>query len=483
MINIFEQIKQKCSLLSYVGKIVTLRKNGNKYLGLCPFHSEKTGSFYVDPVKDLFYCFGCSKGGDLFDFYTQMHSCDKHQALKDLAQLYQIPLSEKKLQHNPLNNLADYFHDLLIKDNKALHYLESRKIDLSLIKKHKIGLCLKALNFLRKNNYTTEVNDYFWSMLDSRIVFPIFDNNFNVLSFGGRIYLPNDERAKYINGPATVSFDKSKILYQNFLHKDYIYITEGYLDVVALSSLNLNAAASMGTSFTSYHLINLIPYYKKIFIAFDSDEAGQRSSLKFANMILEFLDINLEVYFVKIPESEDPASYIEANKNFDLPSDTLDIFLFNSYIKKTDNINEKIKILEALTALSLKIKNKMLGFEYKKRWKNLWWDFYNNYNKKNQNFNITYPKYEKDYNVLLLFKYIVLYPEIKDDVLELFVMINLSNDLNQELNLLLNDEKLSNHFLEKLDTIKLMNSFKDKNEILKNWFDIFETIQKNVKYL
>jgi len=202
--NLFEQIKQRMEITDYVSRYVKLKDVGNKYLGLCPFHKEKTPSFYVIPESATFHCFGCQKHGDIVEFYSLFHCVDKKEALHELIQICGISF-KKYVQKNALVEVKDYFCSKL--DQHHLGFLHSRGVNDEFIKKFEIGWSgdfADIMNFMHSNNFSLEkfgIKDYFLKMMQKRIIFPIYDKNYRLCSFGGRIL--NGNQAKYINGPAS----------------------------------------------------------------------------------------------------------------------------------------------------------------------------------------------------------------------------------------------------------------------------------------
>ena len=213
MINVFEQIKDRINLVEYVSRYVKLRPIGGSYFGVCPFHVEKTGSFSVDGKKGVFHCFGCQAGGDIFEFYMKYNNVDKKEALRALSALagvsFSTGLSTRKKQ--TLDILADYFVQHLEQSDVVKKILSDRCVDKKSIEKFKLGLAPDSSSiqrFLKENQLNLEnygFNDYSWKMFEHRIIFPIYDVNADICSFGGRVYKTNDMRAKYVNGPAPTS--------------------------------------------------------------------------------------------------------------------------------------------------------------------------------------------------------------------------------------------------------------------------------------
>ena len=294
--NVFEEIKERIPLLDVVNKHVQLKYVNNKYLGLCPFHHEKSPSFYVNDVKNLFYCFGCQSGGDLFEFYCKIHNCEKKVALKEFCSQLGIEHIKNNLDINKINN---HFQENLKSNQKALDFLKLRHISADSIEYFKLGLLNNfndTINFIQNNKLQLAdyaFNESFLHMLNNRIIFPIFDTNNRVIAFAGRIYEESNQ-AKYINGYTSKHFNKSKTLYGIYNNQPKIYLVEGYIDVIIMHQFNYKALAGMGTALTEDHLKLAYSYTKNLVIAYDGDAAGQKSMEKIAITCLKLLK-NLKV--------------------------------------------------------------------------------------------------------------------------------------------------------------------------------------------
>lgn len=480
MNDIFEQIKDKISLVDYVSKFVKLKVSFNKYLGLCPFHLEKSPSFHVDPAKNLFYCFGCSSGGDIFDFDMKINNRDKKESLKALADLAHIELSVAK--KNELTLLNEFFVSNL--DNNHLKYLEERGLNNESIKKFEIGYAPevnKIMGFIKKNNLNLKkfgFDDYFWKMFEKRIVFPIYDDAHKLCSFGGRTL--NDDRAKYINGPNSSYFDKSKTFYSSSIQKGKdLYLVEGYFDVILLNQNGFCAVAAMGTSFGLDHLNMAWQKASNLIVAFDGDVAGIKSANKVSNMALENISVGKTISFIKFDDSEDPASFLNKNGNINqLIKQNLCDYIFSLTAKEVNNPDEAAWILEELNMLSQKINNKTLAAEYKRKWRESWWQFF--HKKKKNEVNIPFANFStKETLELLLFKYMLMYPEIINQVEEFFIRLDFSNDLAVQQFKLIKDEPLDKDFLDKIKNIGIIEKIESAEVALSSWHRVFEKLQSN----
>ena len=330
------------NLVDVVGSYVKLKRSGNRYMGLCPFHSEKTPSFHVSADKQLYHCFGCGEGGSVVQFIMKMENLDFVEAIKQLAARANINLPEgnekasdgeyfvkKQKMLEMYVTAARFYHSCLAGEGgkTALAYLAARQIDPATITRFGMGYSpneydtlynhLKEKGFdeglmlesglIRKNEKNGKPYDFF----RDRVMVPIFDIRGNVIAFGGRTMVKSDGR-KYINSSDSMIFNKSKTLYGlNFAKKncsERIILVEGYMDVISLHKYGFtNAVAGLGTAFTPEHAKILSRYTKELVICYDSDEAGQAAVMR-ALPILAATDLKLKV--MVIPEVKDADEYL-----------------------------------------------------------------------------------------------------------------------------------------------------------------------------
>lgn len=337
--DIKEEIKRKIFISDLVSEYVTLKKKGTRYWGLCPFHTEKTPSFTVAPDKEMYYCFGCHKHGDIFTFIMEIEKVSFPEALKILAQKANVPLSfeynkekesKKELLLDLYNRLTGSFHHLLLNSKKAGHarsYLEKRGVLPATISSFQLGYAPSGrdwlLNFLKKKNYSedfiitsglfirknTDLVPYFFN----RIIFPIKNNRGQVIAYGGRGF--SEGGPKYLNSPETLIFKKGNTLFnldlaiKNAKNFKFFYLVEGYMDVLSLFQAGItNCVAPLGTAFTENQARMLKRYADKIVLFFDGDEAGERASLR-AIEICESKGIESEV--VESREGLDPDDILQ----------------------------------------------------------------------------------------------------------------------------------------------------------------------------
>ena len=311
--DIIEEVRMKNDIVDVVSQYVKLNKRGSTYFGLCPFHNEKTPSFSVTPAKQMYYCFGCGAGGNVFNFVMEYENYTFGEALKHLAdragvQLPKIEYSgeaKKKAERRAalleINKLAaGYFYYQLRRENgrQAHEYLTGRGLSEETIRKFGLGYSDKysddLYKYLKSKNYSDELlrdsglfnvderrgmYDKFWN----RVIFPIMDVNNRVIGFGGRVM--GDGKPKYLNSPETTIFDKSRNLYglnvARTTRKNYLILCEGYMDVISLHQAGFtNAVAPLGTAFTPNQAMLLKRYTNEVILSFDSDGAGVKAALR-----------------------------------------------------------------------------------------------------------------------------------------------------------------------------------------------------------
>lgn len=339
--EVIEEVRSSNNIVDIIGGYVRLQKKGSSYFGLCPFHNEKSPSFSVSPNKQMYYCFGCGAGGNVFTFIMEYENQTFPEAVKILADRAGIALpeaeltEEQKRERNKRQLLleinktaANYFYYLLNGDQgqQAREYLENRRMSKETQIHFGLGYASKYSNdlylYLKKKGYQDQIlketglltydekrgaHDKFWN----RVMFPIMDVNNRVIGFGGRVM--GDGTPKYLNSPETMLFDKSRNLYglnyARTLRKPYMIICEGYMDVIAMHQAGFtNAVASLGTAFTTQHSVLLKRYTQEVRLAYDSDGAGQKAALR-AIPILKSAGINVRV--IHMDPYKDPDEFIK----------------------------------------------------------------------------------------------------------------------------------------------------------------------------
>ncbi|MDD3205850.1 MAG: DNA primase [Lachnospiraceae bacterium] len=339
--EVVEEIRQKNDIVDVISGYVRLQKKGSNYFGLCPFHNEKSPSFSVSPNKQMYYCFGCGAGGNVFTFIMEYENYTFGEAIQYLADKAGVTLPEveyseeaKKKESRRAKLLEAnkeaakyYFYQLRTEQGAIGHkYLQDRKLSEETIKQFGLGFSLKysddLIQYLRKKGYPEDIireaglanvdeqhgmYDKFWN----RVMFPIQDINHRVIGFGGRVM--GDGKPKYLNSPETPIFDKSRNLYGlNFARtsrKNGIILCEGYMDVIAMHQAGFNqAVASLGTAFTSGQANLLRRYTEAVYLTYDSDEAGVKAALR-AMPILKEAGLSGKV--INMQPYKDPDEFIK----------------------------------------------------------------------------------------------------------------------------------------------------------------------------
>jgi len=343
MTTTVEQIKSRLNIVDVVGSYIKLEKAGVNFKSRCPFHNEKTPSFFISPARDSYYCFGCNKNGDIFSFVQEFEGVDFLGSLKILADKAGVSIEkiDPKLHDENqkilsiLEESTSFFERELQKNKEALKYLEKRGFEEKTIKSFRIGFApndwrvlleyLKGRGFKEKeiedSGMIKESNGKTYDRFRSRIMFPINDQSGRVIAFSGRIFslsgIDEEGVAKYLNSPETKLFKKSLTLFAydkaklDIRRNDFAIIVEGNVDaVIAHQAGYRNTVAPLGTSLTEEQLSRVSKLTKRLVIAFDSDNAGFKASGRGAKMALS-MGIDLKV--ANIPKGLDPAELIKNN--------------------------------------------------------------------------------------------------------------------------------------------------------------------------
>ena len=339
--ELIEEIRSRNDIVDVISGYVRLQKKGSSYFGLCPFHNEKSPSFSVSRQKQMYYCFGCGAGGNVYTFLMEYENFSFVEAVKYLADRAGIELPEAEYSKEAkekadlkasileINKLAAKYYYVQLKSERgkpAYTYLKDRKLSDETITAFGLGYSNKLnndlYNYLRKKGYSEElirqaglintderqgVYDKFWN----RVMFPIMDVNSRVIGFGGRVM--GDAKPKYLNSPETAVFDKSRNLYglnrARTSRKPYFLLCEGYMDVIALHQAGFtNAVASLGTALTPGHASLIKRFVREVYLTYDSDDAGTRAALR-AVPILREAGITARV--VRMDPYKDPDEFIK----------------------------------------------------------------------------------------------------------------------------------------------------------------------------
>ena len=336
-----QELIDKNDIVEYISKSVHLKRTGSTYKGLCPFHKEKTPSFSVSPDKQLFYCFGCGKGGTVINFAMQQENLDFVEAVKLLAEKCGMELPDDAHRTND-NNLKKrqtiykinsisgrFFYNKLFEPcgAAARDYIARRQMVQSTVNRFGLGYAPDGnvlLKYLREQGFSdNEIvesgvvgkseNGDIYDRFRNRLMFPIIDIRKNIIGFGGRVL--DDSKPKYLNSPETAAFNKSYNLFGLNLAKnssdDYLILVEGYMDVIQLHQHGINAAiATLGTALTPEQARIIKRHKTEVIIAYDSDEAGQKATQRAIELLNEE---GLRVRVLTMVGSKDPDEYIKIN--------------------------------------------------------------------------------------------------------------------------------------------------------------------------
>ena len=402
--ELIEEVRSRNDIVDVISGYVRLTKKGSTYFGLCPFHNEKTGSFSVSPNKQMYYCFGCGAGGNVFTFLMQYENFSFPEAMEALAERAGIELPKQEMSAQAkkeadkrqilleINKAAGKYYYMLLRSEhgkQAYEYFKKRELSDATMQKFGLGYSDKysddLYRYLRKLGYDDAIlkesglvsidevrggHDKFWN----RAMFPIMDVHNKVIGFGGRVM--GDGEPKYLNSPETKIFDKSRNLYGlnfarscrnlyalNFARqtkKPQMLLCEGYMDVIALHQAGFdNAVASLGTAFTSGHASLLKRYTKEVYLTFDSDGAGIKAALRAIPILKE---VGLTAKVINMKPYKDPDEFIKAlgAEEYQKRIDAAE----NSFMFEIRILEQKydMKDPEGKTAFQTEVAKKLLDF-------------------------------------------------------------------------------------------------------------------------
>ena len=338
-----EDVRQSADVVDVIGHYVQLRKKGRNFWGLCPFHGEKTPSFSVNQEKQIFHCFGCHTGGNVFKFLMEYKKLSYVEAILELAAEYNITInqeepgdpreqSEKERMHDLNEEIARIFLDTLLKGTNAQHardYFEKRNLKIQTIRSFGLGYAPTnrsfLVDYLSRTEEKTELavklgliiktdDGRLYDRFAGRIIYPIFSPNGRVIAFAGRTMETGTNAAKYVNSPESAIYTKGKVLYGLSIAKDDIrkldsaIMVEGYMDLLALYQNGIkNVIAVSGTALTEDQVLLLSRYTKNVTAMFDADEAGLKASMRSVEILLKK---NMNISIATLENNEDPDSYI-----------------------------------------------------------------------------------------------------------------------------------------------------------------------------
>ncbi|MBC8499825.1 MAG: DNA primase [Candidatus Atribacteria bacterium] len=385
--DLLEDIRSRCDIVDIISEYVHLKTAGKGFKGLCPFHGEKTPSFTVSPEKQLFHCFGCGEGGNVFNFLMKYEKLSFFEAVKMLAKKSGVSLPADEEKENfldrekerlyKLNNLAaNYYRECLFRTDhgkKVINYFKKRGINDTSVEKYRLGYAPSSwdalTSFLKKKGYSYEelikagiirkskIEGKYIDYFRDRIIFPIFNLSGRVIGFGGRVL--DSSLPKYINSPETLVYNKGSNLYNlNFAKEDirkknYIIIVEGYTDVLITQQYGFNnVAASLGTALTTKQIDLVKRFTDTVLIAYDADSAGNMATLRSLDLLVE---AGLGIKVLALPQGYDPADFLikKGIKPFqNLIDRSLSLIdyklklLYSNYSVKT--IEGKVKVIKGI---------------------------------------------------------------------------------------------------------------------------------------
>ena len=397
-----DEIKTRLKVSTVVSKTVNLKKRGKEFVGLSPFKTEKTPSFTVNDEKGFYHCFSTAEHGNIFDFIMKTQNLKFGEAVKYLANLagmqpylFSKKDEEREKQWNEYSEIfklyVEFYHKELIQNqgyNFAREYLKKRNLSKKEVVDFKIGYVPQNPNFFENLKskfdekiiidtglfYFDEKKNHYVERFKDRIIFPINSITGQPIALGGRTIKENNYMAKYINSPETPFFKKGSNLYNlDFARKlsnkvEYIYLVEGYMDVVSLSSKGIeNVVANLGTSLTDRQVTILNQFYDDIIICFDGDESGYKAALRAAENLIKELKPEKQISFLFLPDKEDPDSFVNKNgKDYFIEFTkekkiSIHNFIFNHYKNQTKNDPSSLAIFEKkIRSIAYSIKDEFI---------------------------------------------------------------------------------------------------------------------------
>jgi DNA primase len=404
--EIIDQIRQVANIVDIASRYTTLKRRGKKYVGLCPFHSEKDPSFTVDDEKQLFHCFGCGAGGDIFTLIMEKENLSFPEALRSLAQKYNIALPQQSKVSPQLRKLEEQLFKIneetlaFFKKNlfttaegeKAHDYLKKRGVSEKIIQELKIGYAFNSWDSLLSHFQAKGVSPKllekgglvlfnqkkasYYDRFRGRVIFPIFDLTGKVVAFGGRTIFDDDP--KYLNSPDTPVYSKGKILYgmnfckESIRERGELILVEGYTDFISVYQAGIkNAAASLGTSLTSDQTLLALRFAPRMIVSYDGDSAGRSAAGRAVSLCFEK---GLQAKVVLLPQDVDPDNFIrkygaDEYKSLILKSAPSLNFLIDSFLqeKKDDSPEEKARVARLVVREVAKIPDSITRSEYLKK--------------------------------------------------------------------------------------------------------------------
>ncbi|MFH1613450.1 MAG: DNA primase [bacterium] len=403
--EIINQIRENVNIVEIISSYIPLKKSGRDFKAPCPFHSEKTPSFFVNPLKGIFHCFGCGVGGNAINFIMLYNKINFPEAIELLAERLNIKISKidsKQEEKNKekeeifeINKYAKEFYKKCLNDTiigkKAYEYINSRNLKKEVIEKFELGYASNisifkkaqtdgySINILNKSGlivFRDTEQKFFYDRFCNRIIFPLHNLSGKICGFGGRIL--DKSLPKYLNSPETICYSKSHYLYGLYFAKEEIckqkclIIVEGYMDLLRLYQVGiLNAVAISGTSLTEGHIKLIKRFTDKIIIIYDGDEAGKSATFRGLDLLISK---NMETKIVVLPQNTDPDNFIEKNGKEEFLKLIENAYSIFDYKLKIATLNNdifssegKIKIVKEILPFILQIVNEIEKAEYIKK--------------------------------------------------------------------------------------------------------------------
>ncbi|OQX94751.1 DNA primase [candidate division KSB1 bacterium 4572_119] len=392
-----DEVREATDIVDLISNYLTLKKAGKSFVGLCPFHTDSSPSFHVNPNNQLYYCFGCQKGGNVFNFLMEVEKMSFREALEFLAEKANIPLpssqadnaleKEKEGLYHVNRWAANFFYKNLFtpKGKLGLQYIKDRSISDEMIKKFGLGYSLPGwdslVNQARHDSISLELltksgliikksGDKYYDRFRGRFMIPVSNLYKKVIGFGGRIIVADEKQPKYINSPESPIYHKGSVLFglyqsrQKIRELDQAIFVEGYTDLISLFQAGIkNVVATSGTALTPNQAKLIRRFSENIILLYDADNAGSMAAMRGADI---FLDENLEVSIVTLPRGDDPDSYVhkygkEKFKALLEHGFSLIQFKINTLTKQYDRQTNsgKTKIINNLLTSIARIKNSL----------------------------------------------------------------------------------------------------------------------------
>ncbi len=398
-----EELKRTVDIVELISQFVQLKRGGQNYMGLCPFHSEKDPSFTVSQTKQMFHCFGCKKGGDVFAFWMEYHKVSFPETMKDLAEKYNITLPQKQMTSSEKEQMtlktrifkineaaATYFHHILTKTDegkRGREYLAKRSIPKEIISEFRLGYAPEKWDglttFLKQKKLDADTAEKagliipnkkggHYDRFRGRVIFPIEDLRQQIVGFGGRVL--DDSLPKYLNSPETPVFHKGELLFglpaalKAIRESGRVVIVEGYTDALALNMHEFKeVVATLGTALTDNHIRALKGYAREAVVVFDPDSAGKTAAMK---SLSAFLNEGLASKVMILPEGDDPDSFVNKHgldgfqRLLRQSVPMFDFFLDMKLSQGGDQIEGQVRALEDILPVLSQLKNEALRSYY-----------------------------------------------------------------------------------------------------------------------